>query len=456
MEAIGGGASVLAFITVAIQSAKTISDLLSGIKDAPDNVRRTAETVSMLQSALEQLAKWQQESGAALPQVLEGQVKACSNNLEAYAFTLGKLQALDTDGRGRRAWKRARAVLDEKQLDKMIVTMAAHSSALGLSLQPTQIAALRGGKEQISQLFQNISARLQDISHRWDVVQVGMSTIHTSLAEADARREEQWSNIRTTLDQTTAACDATRTSSDEQLRCLQALAARLIRVETKVDQQDTQNQFSQIWDTLQLLSGSIQSQPDNELKTKALKDAKLRGCINRLLNQADQDNRTVSADDVDSIFDDLKYVLAAVNDERDDLVNVKNLERARGVLSAAEILSINGTEDLEDIESADAHAENSDADVSDADVSDADVADADGSDADGSDADVSDTTESSDDDEREWSRLQALFESVSKRSLDKISKENFAACFPTAAAKAPGTLEFVQRQMVERLGGLWK
>ncbi len=53
-------------------------------------------------------------------------------------------------------------------------------------------------------------------------------------------------------------------------------------------------------------------------------------------------------------------------------------------------------------------------------------------------------------------RLQALFESVAKRSLDKISKENFAACFPTAAAKAPGTLEFVQRQMVERLGGLWK
>ncbi|KAJ4304182.1 hypothetical protein N0V88_001794 [Collariella sp. IMI 366227] len=53
-------------------------------------------------------------------------------------------------------------------------------------------------------------------------------------------------------------------------------------------------------------------------------------------------------------------------------------------------------------------------------------------------------------------RLQTLFASTAKHTLDKISKDNFGACFPTVAAKAPGTLEFVQRQMVERLGGLWK
>jgi kinetochore protein NNF1 len=53
------------------------------------------------------------------------------------------------------------------------------------------------------------------------------------------------------------------------------------------------------------------------------------------------------------------------------------------------------------------------------------------------------------------SRLQALFASTAKHTLDKINKDNFASCFPTIATKAPGTLEFVQRQMVERLGGLW-
>ncbi|KAL1843695.1 hypothetical protein VTJ49DRAFT_395 [Mycothermus thermophilus] len=53
------------------------------------------------------------------------------------------------------------------------------------------------------------------------------------------------------------------------------------------------------------------------------------------------------------------------------------------------------------------------------------------------------------------SRLQKLFATTAKHTLDKISRDNFAACFPTVAHRAPGTLEFVQRQMVERLGGLW-
>lgn len=52
-------------------------------------------------------------------------------------------------------------------------------------------------------------------------------------------------------------------------------------------------------------------------------------------------------------------------------------------------------------------------------------------------------------------RLQALFAAAANHSLDKISMDNFAACFPTVAVRAPGTLEFVQRKMVERLGDLW-
>ncbi|KAK0722803.1 Nnf1-domain-containing protein, partial [Lasiosphaeria miniovina] len=53
-------------------------------------------------------------------------------------------------------------------------------------------------------------------------------------------------------------------------------------------------------------------------------------------------------------------------------------------------------------------------------------------------------------------RLQALFAATLTHTLDKISYANFAACYPTVAARAPGTLEFVQRQMVERLGAQCK
>jgi len=105
---------VLAFITLAVQSAKTISVVLAGIKDAPDNVRRTAETVSMLQWALEPLAQRQQTSGAALPERIELQVKTCSDNLAAFASTLGRtrMDAVAERGNGskqsltRKSWTR--------------------------------------------------------------------------------------------------------------------------------------------------------------------------------------------------------------------------------------------------------------------------------------------------------------------------------------------------------------
>ncbi|KAK4230775.1 Nnf1-domain-containing protein [Podospora fimiseda] len=52
--------------------------------------------------------------------------------------------------------------------------------------------------------------------------------------------------------------------------------------------------------------------------------------------------------------------------------------------------------------------------------------------------------------------LQNLFTQAAKHTLDKLSSPaNFASCFPTISAKAPGTLDNVQRQMVDRLGGLW-
>ncbi len=49
-------------------------------------------------------------------------------------------------------------------------------------------------------------------------------------------------------------------------------------------------------------------------------------------------------------------------------------------------------------------------------------------------------------------RLQEVFASSLKHTLDKISWANFAACYPTIATHAPGTLQAVQQQMVRLLG----
>ncbi|KAK6088350.1 spindle pole protein [Seiridium cupressi] len=51
-------------------------------------------------------------------------------------------------------------------------------------------------------------------------------------------------------------------------------------------------------------------------------------------------------------------------------------------------------------------------------------------------------------------RFQKVLDDSLSHTLGKISWENFASCFPTIAAQAPGTLRAVQRQMVDRLGSL--
>lgn len=51
-------------------------------------------------------------------------------------------------------------------------------------------------------------------------------------------------------------------------------------------------------------------------------------------------------------------------------------------------------------------------------------------------------------------RLQELYASSLAHALARVSWDNFAACYPTVAARAPETLRHVQRQMVDRLGEL--
>jgi kinetochore protein NNF1 len=51
-------------------------------------------------------------------------------------------------------------------------------------------------------------------------------------------------------------------------------------------------------------------------------------------------------------------------------------------------------------------------------------------------------------------RFQDVLDETLSRTLDRISWDNFAACYPTIASQAPATLKAVQKQMVDRLGVL--
>lgn len=134
MDAISGGASVIAFITIAAQSAKVIGNVIAGIKDGPENVARAGRTILMLQATLIQLAQCHELSQTTRSHIMETQIKHCHDDLAAFATRLSKLQLLDADSSSRRAWKRLKTIISEKELDMMTTVVGSHASILGLWL----------------------------------------------------------------------------------------------------------------------------------------------------------------------------------------------------------------------------------------------------------------------------------------------------------------------------------
>ncbi|RFN48319.1 hypothetical protein FIE12Z_7368 [Fusarium flagelliforme] len=91
MEAIGAGASTLAFVLLALKSAKIINESLSSIKDAPRTVIELLEDIKFLQSVLERLSQCTLQHASistvdSLTQTLQG----CTTELSRIEGRLAK------------------------------------------------------------------------------------------------------------------------------------------------------------------------------------------------------------------------------------------------------------------------------------------------------------------------------------------------------------------------------
>lgn len=131
MEAVGAGASVLTFITVAVGTAKLVYETLNSVKDGPRNVKKTADTILQVHSTLEQLLPLCQTTGS---DGLYNDTKSCIADLDSFAAKVVKLQVLAGERRNGRLWKRLKAFVSEKELDEAKETMSRHCARLNLRL----------------------------------------------------------------------------------------------------------------------------------------------------------------------------------------------------------------------------------------------------------------------------------------------------------------------------------
>jgi predicted nuclease with TOPRIM domain len=104
MEALGATASIIAIVTAALHSAKTIRDILSGIKDGPTHVRELEAKTEDLRGLLKQLRNLENRQSGAEFDELRASARRCAVDLHEFGEKLAKLQNVPGD----RRWAKVR------------------------------------------------------------------------------------------------------------------------------------------------------------------------------------------------------------------------------------------------------------------------------------------------------------------------------------------------------------
>ncbi|KAK3374565.1 hypothetical protein B0H63DRAFT_452424 [Podospora didyma] len=127
------GASAVAFIGLALSSAKAIFDVLSATKDAPRNVEQLTDEVKQLQSILQRFSQLHLDSELTNSDDLADLAtlsSGCSKDLVNFNAKLQRLGLSPDDRRIGKFWKRIKTAVTEKDMDRIRDTIRHHTSVL--------------------------------------------------------------------------------------------------------------------------------------------------------------------------------------------------------------------------------------------------------------------------------------------------------------------------------------
>ncbi|KAK9416829.1 putative Ankyrin [Seiridium unicorne] len=162
MDPVSAGASVIAFIDLALASAKFIHNFLSAAKDGPQSVRRLVEDIGQLQIILQRLQELEphKQDGPFLA-ALGPQVQRCSEDLKQFRILLGQLDVTTASSRGGKLWKRLKSAASDKDLERIRESIASHISVLNFNLSLLQTTQLQNSSTQSSEIL-HIVKQLRD------------------------------------------------------------------------------------------------------------------------------------------------------------------------------------------------------------------------------------------------------------------------------------------------------
>ncbi|KAI0840332.1 ankyrin [Hypoxylon sp. FL0890] len=226
MEAIGTGANVLAFVLLALKSAKTAYETLSAIKDGPQIIRQAANTINQLHWILENL----KHSHAAAEDVgLLGHLRICCDELELAASHVGKLQISPTERQSGRLWRRLKSFLSEKDLERLNTRLMGHVTTLNLRLQGISSNIVHELKHDQVQFERTIGMLRESVQTQALAQETNFSSLRHSISNTINTQSD---SIRTSLDtlhgSITALASVPQPQGQSMLDLLQEIKGLLI------------------------------------------------------------------------------------------------------------------------------------------------------------------------------------------------------------------------------------
>lgn len=146
MEALGGVASAITVITLALQSTKFIYEAVGSINHGSDDIERLARATSTLQKLLEDTKRLAEHAertksvaDAESLEKIEPLVDRCANDLDGVSRKLSQLQKDSKDRRWKKAMKHAKVFLDTKGVAETWNTVNYYVELLGSCLSNVSV-----------------------------------------------------------------------------------------------------------------------------------------------------------------------------------------------------------------------------------------------------------------------------------------------------------------------------
>ncbi|KAL8294547.1 hypothetical protein RB600_000472 [Gaeumannomyces tritici] len=290
------GASILAFLTAGLQSAKLAYDLVSAIKDGPQRIRDLKSALGHLVTQLGYLGA----DPSLVPQKDAAIIQKCRDNLNQIKIDVEKLCILDEDRMLRRMWKKMKPALREKDIAQILAKVTAQTATIGVYAIVAQSIALNEIHTRQSEFHKENRAALGKQST--DIIGIASHqvTIHDTVM----------GNKRVLAD--IAACQTTtQTTLHQQQASLDESASRQGRFESSIlrDLEVLLSNTAESRVILDKLSALASKTPTSSSYEDAKTQAEIMASIATLERLVDKESQVVSGEQSDSIRQAITSIL---------------------------------------------------------------------------------------------------------------------------------------------------